>query len=185
MPDISLIPKGYTEERRNWKTIFSKIGVLIFALLIISLLIYGGLHFYNQRLNKQLVEFQGQIGELNKQRDKDFEVKVQFLDKALKNLQIVLRGHLYWSNLFSRFETLTVPQVYFSDFSAALADSGSLSLVLSGKTAGYTYLAKQMVSFSQEKTVSNINVSAISLSTDGSIEFKLNIDFFKDILLKQ
>ena len=77
-----------------------------------------------------------------------------------------------------------MPQVDFTDFSATTKTDGSVSLTLSGSAAGYTYLAKQMVSFGQEKLISNIEVSGITLGTEGGIEFRLSVNFLKDVLIK-
>lgn len=184
MSDISLIPKDYKEEKLGFKTIFPKIGILTIGLVVLSLLVYGGLFFYNKSLNNQIDEFQAQIEEINNQRDNEFEKKVKSLDNALKSLKQVLKNHLYWSSIFSKIEELTVPQVNFLDFKGTLGKDGSVKLALSGITSGYIYLAKQMVSFGQEELVSGIKVSGISLGTEGGVEFGLNVIFVKDILLK-
>ena len=183
MADISLIPKDY-KKGLSIEAIFSKIGIFVFALVIIGLLIYGGLVFYNKSLVKDIKETENKIKELNDQKDKDFEKGAVSLDKALNSLKNILKNHLYWSNVFSKFEKTTVPQVVFSNFSGSINQDGSVALSLNGKTSGYTYLAKQMVSFGQEKMVSGIELSGISISSQGGIEFVLNINFSKDILLK-
>lgn len=184
MPDnISLIPKDYKEEGFNFGAIFSKMGVFIVGLVILSLLVYGGLFFYAKSLTSKLNETVSKIEEINKKRDTDFEGKVVSLERALKTLKILLKDHLYWSNLFLKFEKLVVPQVSFADFSATTVKDGSVSLILQGNASSYTYLAKQMVSFSQEKLISNMEVSGITLGTEGGIEFNLNINFLKDVLI--
>lgn len=184
MPEVSLIPKEYKEKKFAFGVIFSKIGILAVVLVVFSLLVYGGLFFYKKSLSKELNELQVQIIEINEQRDEEFEKKVRSLDGALKSLKILLKNHLYWSNLFSKLEDLIVPWVSFSAFSGAIDKDGAVNLGLSGKTMGYTYLAKQMVSFSQDKLVSDIKISEITLGTEGGIEFGLDVTFEKDILLK-
>ena len=183
MADISLIPKEY-KAGFSFKTIFSKIGTFAAVLVLLGLLVYGGLFLYNKSLKVNLEDLQNQAEELNKKRDVDFEKKVILLEKALGNLKIVLKNHLYWSNLFSELGQLTVPQVSFSDFRGTIESDGSITLSLKGSVPGYTYLAKQMVSFGQEKLVSNIEASGINLGTQGGIEFTLNVNFLKDILLE-
>lgn len=182
--DIGLIPKGYGKEKAGFKTIFSKIGILLIGLLVLSLVVYGSLLYYNKSLTNQLSELQTQTEEINKQRDTEFEGKVISLEAALNSLNKILKNHLYWSNVFSKFESLTLPQVNFSNFSANLKDDGSVNLTLSGSASGYTYLAKQLVSFSQDELVSNIGLSGISLGTEGGISFGLSVEFLGDILLK-
>lgn len=184
MPEVSLIPKDYKKEKISLESIFSKMGILIVVLVGLGLLGYVGLFFHSKSLNKQLQTLQGEIQKIDEQKDEVFEKEAVSLERVLKNLKTILKSHFYWSSFFSKFENLTVPQVSFSDFNGALDEDGFLTLMLAGKTSGYTYLAKQMKSFSQERFVSDINVSGINLSTEGGIEFNLNIIFSKDILLK-
>lgn len=181
-----MIPKEYKEEKIGIGVIVSKASVLAVVLLALSLLAYGGLFLYQRPLIDQLQDLQAEIEEVKKQRDEDFEEEAESLYAVLKSLNPLLENHLYWSNIFSKIEELTVPRVSFADFNGTIAESGgSPSVTLSGKTAGYTYLAKQMKSFSQEELVSDIKVSGIQLSTEGGIEFGLYINFAKDILLSQ
>ncbi len=183
MADITLIPKDY-KEKVEGKTIFSKIAILAFVLLILGLLVYGGLFFLKESLDSQLVDLRGQIEKLDGQKDKEFEGKVISLEKALKSLKTILNNHFYWSSLVSKLESLVVPQITFSSLDGKSLEDGSISLVLKGSAPGYTYLAKQMVSFSQDDLVSNVKASGITLGTEGGIEFTLDINFLKDILLK-
>jgi len=106
------------------------------------------------------------------------------LDKSLKGLKEILKNHLYWSNLLSKIENLTLSQVNFSKFSGQLNKNNSVDLIFSGKSPGYSLLAKQMVSFNEDGSVSSLDVSELSLGTKGGIEFELNINLPKDILLK-
>ena len=92
MTDITLIPKDY-KEKIGAKTIFSKIGILAFVLLILSLLAYGGLFFLKKSLGSQLVDLHGQIEELDGQKDEEFEERVISLEKALESLKTILSNH--------------------------------------------------------------------------------------------
>ncbi len=185
MPDeISLIPKDY-KGQLGAKTIFSKVGILALVLVILTLLIYGGLNFYGQSLDKQLNDIKSQLEETNKQRDVAFEKEVISLEKSLKNLKILLKNHIYWSDFFAKLENLVVPQVSFSNFKAEFKDDKSINLTLKGRTSSYTQLAKQMASFGQEPLVSDITVSGITIGAQGGVEFTLNINLLKDVFLKK
>lgn len=185
MADISFIPQEY-RGGFGIKTIFSKIAILILGLSLLALAVYGGFFLFNKSLKTQLGEIQNQIEELNKKRDSDFEKKVVSLEKGLDGLKIILKNHVYWSNLFSDLEKLTVPSVSFSDLQGSIRADGSIDITLNGSAPSYTYLAKQMVGFGQEKLVSNIEVNGIKLGTEGGVMFALNINFLKDtLLLKQ
>ena len=94
-----------------------------------------------------------------------------------------MKKHFYWSDFVSKFESLIVPQVTFSNFNGKSLENGPVDLTLDGIAAGYTYLAKQMTSFIQNDSVSNVEVTKITLGDKGGIEFTLNINFKKGILL--
>ena len=183
--EISLIPGEYKGKKRIISTLISKWSVLVIILIMLSLLIYGGLIFYKKELEKDLSSFQDVVDELNKKRDKDFEERAMSLDGALKDLKVILKNHVYWSDLFSKLETLTVPEVVFSEFDSALEKDGSIKTELKGQTAGYTYLAKQIRSFEQEQVISGVEIEKISLGTEGGIEFNMTVIFEKDVLLKE
>ena len=185
MSDISLIPKEYKKTKIGFGRVISKIGVIAIILVILALLAYGGLLFYSSKMEENINSIQAQIKELNQQRDEEFEKEVVATDKALKNLKTIFKNHLYWSNIFSTIEELTVPELGFTGFSGNLSGSSSATISLAGRTSGYTYLAKQMVSFQENDSISGIVVSGISLSTEGGIEFVLNINFSEDILLQK
>ncbi len=185
MPDeISLIPKEY-KGKTGFGAIFSKAGIFIVVLLVFAILVYAGLFYYNRSLNDQYNEFQKALDDLNTKRDVAFEKEVISLEKTLKNLKTALRGHVYWSALFAKFEKLTVPQISFSKLSAGLQNDGSPYLTLNGRASNYSSLAKQMAAFANDPLVSDVKISGINLGTEGGIDFSLNINFLKDILQKQ
>jgi len=183
MADISLIPKDY-KARTKIKLSFSKAEIFIGGLIILGLLFYGGLLVYNRSLDKQLEAIQIRIEKVDEQRDIEFEKETILLERSLKNLKEILKNHLYWSNLLSKIENLTLSQMSFSKFSGQLNENDSIDLTLKGKTPGYSLLAKQMVSFNENRSVSSLNVSRLGLGTEGGIEFELNINLLKNILLK-
>lgn len=185
MSDISLIPKEYKKTKVGFGRAISKIGTIAIILVILALLVYGGLLFYSSKLEENIDSIQAQIKELNQQRDEEFEKEVISVDKTLKNLKTVFKNHLYWSNIFSTIEELTVPEVGFTGFSGNISESNSVNISLTGRTSGYTYLAKQMVSFQEDDSISGVTVAGIALSTEGGIEFTLNINFSEGSLLQK
>ena len=182
--DVGLIPKSYGKEKVGFKTVFSKIGILFIGLIVLSLVVYGGLFYYNKSLADSLSELQLQAEEINRQRDTEFEEKALSLESALRSLKTIFKNHVYWSKVFSKFEELVVPQASFSSFDASIGDDGSVGLILSGSASGYTYLAKQMVSFSKDELVSDVEISGINLGTEGGVSFELRVNFLGEVLLK-
>ena len=87
MVDINLVPREYKEEKQKFAGIFSKAGKIAIALLILSLLIYGGLLFYNSKLQARLDNINDEISNIEQKRDLDKENKMIDLDKKLSVLK--------------------------------------------------------------------------------------------------
>lgn len=180
----TLLPKEYERkiERKPFAPGISIVKIL-FIFLIISLLIYGGLVVYERYfLKKQLDEIvsAGQQVDLET-RISDIK-KVIEADKKLELLKQLLNSHVYFSQIFKFIEKNTEGKVYFNKFSANLA---SLKISLSGKAASYSNLAKQLKIFSEQKEINKVDVSNINSSPEGKVNFSLEFDFNKSLLLKK
>ena len=182
MVDINLIPKEYKGRGLDFANIFSKTGGIALILFILSLLIYGGLFFYSQALDKKLESVKQEITTLDSKRDSTTESAIDTADKKLELIEGLFKDHFYWSKLFSEIEKAVVPQVYFSESKFNFAEE-KVNLLLSGSAKGYTAVAQQMVSFKENSSVEEIEVSNIRLNDSGGVEFDLAIVFSKSILL--
>lgn len=182
MSEVDLIPKEYKKKKDKLLVFFPKIGGIILVLLILSLLFYGGLLLYENSLNKSLDKINEEIRIIDRERDLETEEKLINLDRKLGVLQDLFKNHVYWSKFFSKIEELTIPQAYFPQVSFVIS-GGSIKVNLSGNTLSYTTLAKQMVSFQEESSVEGVSVSGIALSNEGGVNFKLKVNFSKNVLL--
>jgi hypothetical protein len=184
MVDINLVPREYRRRGETLSAIFSKTGGGILVLLILSLLLYAGLLFYQASLNKNLTSVKNEINLLDQKRDPKTEEAIVNLDRKLSILKDLFESHLYWSNLFGKIEELTVPQVYFSNAQFNFLET-KLTVLFSGNALTYTTLARQILSFQEDPLVEEATVSNLSLATEGGIEFGLAVTFSTDILLKK
>ena len=182
MVDVNLLPTEYKKRKRKLGMFFSKTKGIAIILLIVSLLLYGGLFLYQNKLNQDLDNIKKELAGLDRKRDPKMEKAIADLNKTLIALEELFKSHLYWSELFDKVEELTVPQVYFSEAKFNILEE-NISTFFSGNALTYTALAQQIASFQGERFVKKIEVSAISLSTEGGIDFDLAIIFSKDILL--
>jgi len=182
MVDINLIPREYKLKKEKFSGIVSRTVGAVFALFVLSLLIYGGLLLYQNKLNKDLGNTNQAIENLDIKRDFETEQIMVDLDKKLKVLKEMFENHFYWSDIVAKIEELTIPEVYFSDARLSLVED-KVSFGFSGNALTYTTLAKQIISFQEESDVKNIVVTGIALSSEGGIDFNLEITFSKDILL--
>lgn len=182
MNEINLVPKEYRKKTLKFSGIFSKIGGIFLILLILSLLLFGGLFIYKKSLNKELSDFKKEILILDQKRNPELEEKIVNLDKKLEILESIFNNHLYWSELFTRIENLVLKKAYFSKVRIGFLET-DLAINLSGNALTYTILAQQMLSFQEDSSVKSVQVSDISLGSEGGIDFNLQIIFSKNILI--
>ena len=184
MADINLIPTEYKKKGINLGANFSKVVGIILALLILSLLVYGGLFIYKKNLTQKVDDLNKSISDLESKRDNKLENSIYDADKKLNAVEALFKDHFYWSKLFAIIEQVVVPDVYFTEAKIALADS-KVNLILSGNAATYTSLARQMVSFKEDALVESVDLGEVKLSESGGINFVLTISASKVILINQ
>lgn len=163
---------------------FSKIIGIVLALLILSLLVYGGLFIYKKILTKKLDGLIKSTSELELKRDSKLENSIYDADKKLTIVEGLFKDHFYWSKIFAKIEQAVLPNVYFSEAKIALAGS-KLNLTLFGTAPSYTSIAKQMVSFKEDVLIESVDLGDVKLSEAGGISFELIISASKVILINQ
>ncbi|MBU4284963.1 hypothetical protein KKF60_00680 [Patescibacteria group bacterium] len=184
MIDINLIPKEYKKRGISLAGILSKTGGIILGLLILSLLTYGGLFFYQKSVKDELKGIIQEITNLESKRDSVKEELIVGADKKLDIVENLFKEHLYWSKLFSKIEELIDINVYFSESKFSF-ENEKVNILLAGSARSYTALAQQMVSFKEDPLVEKVAVSDIALSEIGGVKFNLSITFSKEILLSE
>lgn len=180
--DINLVPEEYQKKKISLGAVFSKTGGIALVLLILSLLFYGGLFFYQKTIEKNLNSIKQEITDLESKRDKTTEAAILEADKKLNLTENLFKDHFYWSELFGRIEDAVVPEVYFLETKLNFASS-QITVDLSGSARTYTALARQMVSFKEDIMADSVTVSKISLSENGGIAFDLMVVFSKSALI--
>lgn len=184
MPDINLIPTEYKKKGINLGANFSKTIGIVLALLILSLLVYGGLFIYKKGLTQKVDNLNKSISDLESKRDNKLENSIYSADKKLNTVEGLFKDHFYWSKLFAKIEQATVPDVYFTEAKTAFADN-KVELTLSGNAATYTSLARQMVSFKEDALIEGVDLGEVKLNESGGINFVLSILASRVVLINQ
>lgn len=184
MVDINLIPKEYKKRGISLAGILSKTGGITLGLLILSLLVYGGLFFYQKSVKDELGGITQEIVNLESKRDIAKEGLITEADKKLNIVENLFKEHFYWSKLFSKIEELVDASVYFMESKFSF-ENEKVNIIMVGSARTYTALAQQMVSFKEDPLVEKVVVSDIALNESGGIKFNLLITFSKNILLSK
>ena len=183
MPDIGGLGTRFSFGQKNTletpETKLPLIGALIILFLVG--IIWFGLLFYKNSLDKKLESTKQQTESLSERENKEIQTKILALEKNLKNVKNLLSQHIYSSKLFDLLEKLTLPQVRWTDFNLKI-ESGLLSL--KGQANNYSTLAKQILIFQEEPSFKEVNTSGISLGQLGGVKFNMEINFNPEIFKK-
>jgi len=184
MADINLIPREYIERKKGIGAYFSKTTIIIFALVVLGSLFYGGTVFYLKNLDKNMEVISQEILDLENKRDPDTEKIMIDLNERINILKDLLKNHFYWSQALGKIEESTIPEVYISDAGFNI-EFEKVNINISGNTTTYTNLARQILSYQEEPLVEKVKVSGISLDEKAGIKFDLAIIFSKNLILEE
>ena len=179
---IELIQKGEGRQDasafkvKSWSMLF--VGIFLFLLLG-----YGGLLGYESYLNGNLNDLDARINETSQRRDISLEQKIEKLANQISGLNVILKKHFYWSNLFSDLEKIALTQAYFQTFSGAINANCEGVLNIKIQTPDYLKAAAQIKLLERDPYFKNVNVGSIS-ADDGAVNFLANITFDPRLLSK-
>lgn len=180
-PKISFIPKGSLvhEESflehprsRNALTIFA---VFVFAASVIG---FGGLFFYNNSLNGQIVTRLGEIQKVQAAFNRSTQVeKAKSFRSRVSIVQGLLAAHIAVSPVLKFISDNTLSDIMYTKFSLTSQGSGALAK-LEGEAPTYAALAYQREVLSKKTNeLSSFTVSEVSLTSFGTVTFTLVLEF--------
>ena len=171
---IEIIPKAAIRRPAQVNYFYYlSIGLLIVALLSWLLL--------NQMIKKSrpaLEKLEKSLAE-QKNSKRDLENEVLGYKAKLENFSRLIDAHKQDSNLFKFIESLTHPNVFFSNFSFSAKDS---SVSVSGKSDGFESLGQQLIILNEQPGIKNLQLKKVSLGKEGGVEFELTFNFDPGIL---
>lgn len=152
------------------------------AVLVLTLIIIGGLYFYNNSLENKMVGLDTEIVNLENQRDKKIEQNLLTLAKQLSLISTLLNSHVVWSKALSKVENSLQPQVQFLSFAAAVSDNRFEFKALANN---YTVVARQIAAFVSDDSIKDIELNDVHVLTNGKLEFSVKLEFDKTKFLKE
>jgi len=154
------------------------VGGVVFAIVAV---LAGGLYFYQSSLENKLSSLDTEISNLEQQRNKQAEQNLIVFNKQVSMLSNLINNHAYWTTAFSKIEGLTQSQVQFENIVAMLADN---KIDLKAIASNYTTIARQIAAFLSDESIKDVNLSKVSILTNGRLEFTMQIVFDKSKFLK-
>jgi len=178
MADPSLISKskvayaGPPTGRAKGKG-FGILTFMAFLFLLIVGILYGGVYFYKQGLIKTLDGLTRELAQLEESLDKQVIDEIVRVDKGLATARLLLQRHVYSSNLFALMEEQTLQDVYYTDFTYAFSQGGTVKV--SGVADGFVTLHRQLEQFRSVPLITSVELGTVQLNQDGDVTFTINI----------
>ncbi len=160
---------------------FLRVGMILGAIILILLLLsWGGLKFYQSSLVSQTQNLKEQESKVFSIKDKELVVQMMDFESGAKLISNLLKNHVYTSEILDKLATSTLPQVQWVSYGL---DVINRRITLRGRAANYSVLAKQILAL-QDSGFSNVAVSSIALDKVGGVSFGVNFEFDPKIIQK-
>ena len=173
--DVNLIPIGL--DLLPSKKIATRLWKVFFLSLVVVALGYFGAKYYGQRLIDQEQTLTSQLSDstVRYEKLKREEDKWTGWRDNVEAIKLLLNRHIYWSNIFAKLEAITLPEVYYSNISAAVDGSITMSAVADS----YLTVARQYLAYQKYPTeISKVSISGLSgASNGGQINFTVSLFF--------
>lgn len=148
---------------------------LSFLIFVLSAALWGGLYMYKNYLNNSIA----QLGKSIEKQKASFEIptvnEVTGFSEKISVAKKLLAGHKAFSNILDFLQDFTMKDVRFNDLNYSSADSGGLTLALSGTTKSYASLTTQIQALEKYNQVKQVSVSGLSSDSVGAVKFNLKI----------
>lgn len=144
-------------------------SLLIFFLILAS---YGGLAILNPSQQKTKEKSIEEIKLKQENLRPELLNEIFLLDERLKNMRMLLSRHTFVSNVFRLIESDSHPLVHFINFSL-ITDSRKLEVT--GETANYTTLSKQIGILERDPQIEKVEFGGLSFTAANLLGFKLTI----------
>lgn len=181
--DVNLIPIGL--DLLPTQKIASRLWKIFFLSLAVVVLGYFGAKFYGQKLIEQEKTITSQLSDsaVRYEKLKREEDKWTAWRDNVEATKLLLERHIYWSNIFAKLEKITLPEVYYTNISATVDGSITMSAVADS----YLSVARQYLAYQQNtKDIGKITISGISgAANSGQINFMVSLSFLPDSFFNQ
>ncbi len=159
------------------------LSFISFTVILLTICAVGGFYFYKDYLNKQIVSKKNSLNIARESLEEKTLVELQTFDRRLNSSQRVISNHIVISPFFTLLDSLTLPNVQFTNFSGSMSDTGKgFAVSMSGFAKDYKTVALQSEIFNSDlaKELNEVAFTDLSLSdeknTKGFVSF--NISFF-------
>lgn len=156
------------------------ISAVLFMVLIVGL--YFSLKAYKQGLFSSLASIDSQLATLEDSRDKKLEQGLLELNRQLAVVNPLISTHFFWSDAFTKIQSVTQPQVQFQSVNA---DVYAQKIVIKALAANYTAIARQIASFYAVNSITDVILNKVQSQPTGLLDMIMQINFDTNKFLKK
>ncbi len=156
-----------------------KAGVVLTALVfVLACALWAGLSVYEKSLGVKIQDTQAKQDKIFAAKDKEAAKSIIDFGTGATLIQTLLKNHIYSSSALEQIKISTLPQVQWQSLSL---DVKKRSLILKGRAANYSTLARQILAF-QEDGFIDVTTSGITLDKSGGIAFQIEAGFEQKLI---
>jgi hypothetical protein len=157
---------------------------ILFYFSLLFLLFIGGSFFYlaytGQKADEEKKAIEATLAKQKTSEEKALETDVLSNRQRLQDFPVLIGSHKKATEFFRSLEAKTHPDVTFNSLHLNPADG---TVELAGTAAGFETLAQQLIIFqNSEGFIKNVELSKISLNTEGTVDFGFSIMLDSQVL---
>jgi len=153
------------------------LGVFAIILLIGFLGSYFYLEISIKKMSQEIQEKGTTLTPLIEAIEKK-EEELNPIEKKIDDFGELLQKHKIPLNIFNFLEKICLPAVWFSDFNFT---SEEREVIVSGHTDTFVILEQQILVLKQDPLVKSLNISGVSISEEGKVDFTFLLTFAPQI----
>jgi len=167
---VEIIPKTIEKipsarKKLFYFSIFLFLGLLLGCFILTSL---------EKKSENTLSNLEETLGKGKTPEMSSLEKEILNDQKKIKDFSPLVEKHLIPSKIFEFFERNTHPQVFFSEINLNSLNS---TAKLSGECDSFVTLGQQLAIFEKELLVEKLDLTQVSITKEGKIEFFLDFSF--------
>lgn len=177
----SFIPKKTLGEPRKATSGVGFVPFIATAVLVLSLLGWGGAYAYVKMLESNVTDLRGQVDRARDSFNTRLLNELEDKDARIKSASRLIEEHVSLAYLLGELDRITLKTVRYR--SIEFRDDGKDTLInLTGEAADFSSVALQAKAFSEDGRFINPIFSGMDSSDNGAVTFKAKFNAGSDLI---
>lgn len=170
MPGMNLSQSTIDEEEVGKQSLFDSGFIISLSLILLSVLTFGGLHFYTGVLDKKISALDAELSGSAASLKGEHVDRVADFDARLNHFSTSHAEFFETREVFQKLESSMLVGVVLEEFQY---DAKAKILTINGISGDYRRLAEQIMTFKKEVIFSKLKVEAIGRNDEDQVTFVL------------